>query len=111
MWVARDKYNHLWFFVKYKPVRTHNLWECPVRNCDNFHVEEGYLLNNDSLFPELKYEDEPIEVFLNTGYDMGNQINHVWSMLKCTQDELNKANERAMYYATKYEAIKKIIDE
>ena len=56
MWIARDKEGNLLFWdCDEKPVRVcASTWAC------NNHRGVGYL--DSSLFPELKWEDEPIEV-------------------------------------------------
>lgn len=56
MWIARDKDGTLVLF-KVKPVRCKDKWVSFGVNWENFTIDE-------SLFPELKWEDEPIEVEL-----------------------------------------------
>lgn len=58
MWVARDKDGELVLY-KGKPVRSHSKdkWVSFGVNWENFTIDE-------SLFPDLKWEDEPIEVEL-----------------------------------------------
>lgn len=56
MWVARDENTKLWLFIN-KPIRSKNIlgyWGC-IGECMELDSE---------LFPDLKWEDEPIEVRL-----------------------------------------------
>lgn len=53
MWVARDKDGDLKFFAN-KPIRNEDYWA--------EHPLGEFCRINDWLFPELKWEDEPIEV-------------------------------------------------
>lgn len=52
MFVARDKDNSLYLYYT-KPTRINEEWV----------ADDGFLINSE-LFPELKWEDEPIEVEL-----------------------------------------------
>lgn len=69
MWIARDKDGQLHCFY-YKPYRVNNsLWTCDVPGVEaSWHHWEmivGYWMKlDDLLFPNLKWEDEPIEVEL-----------------------------------------------
>lgn len=53
MWVARDKDNVLTLY-KNKPYRNGDYWTCDI----------PYLIIDESWFPELKWENEPLEVTL-----------------------------------------------
>lgn len=54
MWVARDKDTSLTLFTGLKPVRSeeHGWW----------WMDENLWKIDPSLFPDLKWEDEPIEI-------------------------------------------------
>lgn len=54
MWVARNKDGWLVLFES-KPVRGEGFWYTNSRDDDSMPI-------NSSLFPDLKWEDEPIEV-------------------------------------------------
>ncbi len=56
MWVARDKNNSLWLY-KEKPYRN-EIYEC--WQSEDPYVYVGPI--DKTLFPNLKWEDEPIEV-------------------------------------------------
>ena len=68
MWVARD--NHLGNFNLHlfnrKPIRGERSWvfddDGTIFGCDYMEIDS-------TLFPELKWEDEPIEIFLISGED------------------------------------------
>ena len=57
MWIARDKDQTLWLFEN-KPVREDDLWSNSDSDCMKLSDTTG------QLFPDLKWEDEPIEVDL-----------------------------------------------
>lgn len=62
MWVARDKNKELWFYKK-KPTRYEysHIWA----NYSPKHRKKRYGLRiDDRLFPNLTWEDEPIEIEL-----------------------------------------------
>ena len=60
LWLARDKDGFLTLF-KSKPERAHEEW------VDfNPETEEQFIFIDNSLFPNLKWEDEPIEVNIFT---------------------------------------------
>lgn len=54
-WVARDKCGELYFF-KERPTRSEYVWSCPVCSCRP--------IKDKKVFPDLRWEDEPIEVEL-----------------------------------------------
>ena len=62
------------------------------------------------VFPDMTWDDEPKEVFLNAGFDFALQINHMAAMLKCTQDELMKVREGNAVLYEKLRTIKEIIE-
>lgn len=72
MWIARDKNGNLrWFEIK--PGRDWGEYEDYVKNeltvwKDGVIQNYEHILSSD-LFPDLKWEDEPIEVFLVSGED------------------------------------------
>ena len=72
MWIARDKNGNLrWFETK--PDRDWGEYEDYVKNeltvwKDGVIQNDEHILSSD-LFPDLKWEDEPIEVFLVSGED------------------------------------------
>jgi len=63
MWIARDKDECLWLFID-KPIRsqTNGWWEVDTQN--SLLRDDVCLQINGDLFPELGWEDEPIEVEL-----------------------------------------------
>lgn len=63
MWVARDKDGCLWLYI-YKPIRskTNYWWEVDEQNTPL--DEDDCMLIDIELFPDLSWEDEPIEVEL-----------------------------------------------
>lgn len=63
MWVARDKDGCLWLYI-YKPIRskTNYWWEVDEQNTPL--DEDDCLMIDIELFPDLRWEDEPIEVEL-----------------------------------------------
>ena len=65
-YVARDKNNMLFLFCN-KPIRVIDFWSACERGysiCSEYYRFENLGLNiND--YKDLKWEDEPIEVFLN----------------------------------------------
>ena len=64
-YVARDKCGMLWLYLS-KPVRGKESFECNTHGCvatyDSLFENLG-LNKND--YKDLKWEDEPVEVFLN----------------------------------------------
>lgn len=61
MWVARNKDNSLWV-SNTKPIRTKDKGNKGYWDYDDFY---GILeIKDKSLFPDLTWEDEPIEVKL-----------------------------------------------
>lgn len=56
MWVARDKNDGLCLYIA-KPQRCGIWWNVSLEECDCLKI-------NDALFPDLRWEDEPIEVEL-----------------------------------------------
>lgn len=67
MWVARDEADVLCLYT-HKPIRTENdktignWWILPHEIEDSGEGE--YIVIDPNLFPELRWEDEPIEVEL-----------------------------------------------
>lgn len=63
MWVARDKNGTVWLYTN-KPIRSSmfSRWNVDTEN-SLFSTNEWMEIDGD-LFPDLKWEDEPIEVEL-----------------------------------------------
>ena len=63
-YVARDKNDNLWIYLG-KPIRGANMFQC---NCDNsFILTKNNLKSlglNEKDYADLKWEDEPVEVFI-----------------------------------------------
>lgn len=53
MWIARDKNGELWIFEN-KPVKEDDIYN----NSDSDYMK----ISDKTVFPELKWEDEPLEV-------------------------------------------------
>lgn len=67
-YVARDKFNNLLYLYLGKPRRDTNRFHSNNKGC--IVEREGFLYNfglNTKDFENLKFEDEPVEVFLNLG--------------------------------------------
>lgn len=75
MWIARDKNikyvhnntsNHLWLYITDKPTRMSRAYNPNLDDMDYtgcwLGANSSMMPIDDSLFPELKWEDEPIEV-------------------------------------------------
>lgn len=63
MWVARDKDEDLWLYTdKPKRSQTNCWWEADTQT-NPLDADEVMLINRE-LFPDLSWEDEPIEVDL-----------------------------------------------
>ena len=67
MWASRDKNGSIRLYIE-KPVQKQNIKDSGYENCLDFCTDAdkmiGYLPSNS--FPELKWGDEPIEVFVFT---------------------------------------------
>lgn len=65
MWIARNKEGLLRAFFK-KPIRFENVWNSVEWYDVNSRtsVEKNVITLDDSLFPKLTWEDEPLEVEL-----------------------------------------------
>ena len=66
LYVARDKYNNILYLYLSKPRRYTNRFHSNNKGC--IVEREGFLYNfglNTKDFENLKFEDEPVEVFLN----------------------------------------------
>lgn len=65
-YVARDKFNNILYLYLGKPRRDTNRFHSNNKGC--IVEREGFLYNfglNTKDFENLKFEDEPVEVFLN----------------------------------------------
>lgn len=60
MWIARDKDGSLWLYDE-KPIREE---KCSVWINESNITDEGIGVLQPTMFPSLKWEDEPIEVDL-----------------------------------------------
>ena len=56
LWIARDESGHL-FAYKHKPTRAKDIWY----DDNGFNSEIGNKLPDD-WFPDLRWEDEPVEL-------------------------------------------------
>lgn len=63
MWIARDKQERLWLFID-KPIRSKSKfwWEVDTQN--SLLRDDDCMEIDGELFPDLKWEDKPIEVEL-----------------------------------------------
>jgi hypothetical protein len=61
MWVARDKDGTLWLYID-RPKRARDWWEVDTDN--TLLREDDCLEINGDLYPELRWDDETIEVEL-----------------------------------------------
>ena len=61
-YVARDKNETLWLYLG-KPIRKENEFDAYNSVCGSRYLEEVGL--NIDNYKDLKWEDEPVEVFLN----------------------------------------------
>ena len=66
-YVARDKNKSLWLYLG-KPKRKYSTFSVFYGNCGSFMISEynfkNFGLNKDD-YANLKWEDEPLEVFIN----------------------------------------------
>lgn len=75
MWVARDITNKLWLFID-KPIRDKYVlgyWGCE-NACECMELDS-------KLFPDLKWEDEPIEVNLISTDNIDIELNDMFCQL------------------------------
>ena len=66
-YVARDKNGDLWLYLG-KPIRRNSTFSVSYRNCVGCVINKYYFKYfglNENDFGNLKWEDEPIEVFIN----------------------------------------------
>lgn len=83
MWAARDKNGELHLFTVEKPYRyADSYWE------DEIDFESNKVRIDDSLFPELTWDDEPIEVSLYP------------SMLCSVQEKLSESVDKYFDYVS-----------
>lgn len=110
IFIARDANGDLYLFEK-KPHRTQraegNVWRTD---------ESDYMRVDSSMFPQLTWEDEPMEITLkqkdNTlalSDNSAQQINHVWAMYATLQQEVTKLREENAYWRAKIEDLKKLV--
>ena len=88
MWVARDKDRTLWFFSKF-----------PHQSGIAYYVQDnifGYSSKIDQdLFPDLKYEDGPIEVEVISSkilFSMKKKIDDYEQQIAKLENKLNTIN-------------------
>ena len=62
-YVARDKNGKLWLYIN-KPIRAKDVFISAI-NIDLTYSNCNYLGLNKNDYADLKWEDEPIEVFIN----------------------------------------------
>ena len=62
-YVARDKNDKLWLYIN-KPIRAKDVFVSAI-NIDLTYHNCNYLGLNKNDYTNLKWEDEPVEVFLN----------------------------------------------
>lgn len=110
MFVARDESSALYLFEK-MPHRG-NIYN----KFDWLSDGSGLVQINKELFPNLSWNDEPLEIEIrqvdNTLILSDNsamQINHVWAMYAALQQETAKLREENAYLKAKFASIKSII--
>lgn len=62
-YVARDKNDKLWLYIN-KPIRIKDVFVSAI-NIDLTYCNCNYLGLNKNDYADLKWDDEPIEVFIN----------------------------------------------
>lgn len=62
-YVARDKNGKLWLYIN-KPIRAKDVFVSAI-NIDLTYRNCNYLGLNKNDYSDLKWEDEPVEVFIN----------------------------------------------
>ena len=117
MWVARNKDNSLWLFNTNKPIRSpkydsetdshegeDEYWICGDTNgIEDYDYMYDIIILPHSLFPTLRWEDEPIEVSLSE-----NGINEKYEELKDSYDALHMTYlSQVSLYKSLYEEEKK----
>ena len=64
-YVARDKGGYLWLYIG-KPIREDNFFDSSDNGCFVVNSKLFYKIGlNEKDYDNLKWEDEPVEVFLN----------------------------------------------
>lgn len=64
-YVARDKNGKLWLYMG-KPVRYYDKFRASLSKCNSLtHINFRCFGLNEDDYADLKWEDEPVEVFLN----------------------------------------------
>lgn len=103
MWIAKDDYGMFWLFEN-KPERSGPDW-APTKGYSMTISDKlaGNIVGN------LSWEDEPKEVFFNTGFSMAEQINHVWGMYKTMSEECYRLREENAILRDKLDKIKLVI--
>lgn len=111
MFVARDEGGDLYLFEK-KPHRSRSVG-LDVWITDS---SEDYIHVDSSMFPQLTWEDEPLEVTMKQedttlalSDNNAQQINHVWAMYATLQQEETKLREENAYWRAKFEDLKKLV--
>lgn len=65
-YVARDKNGELWLYIN-KPFRGNNSFNAPLNSLFTFPYYTFHRFGiNENDYANLKWEDEPVEVFVNT---------------------------------------------
>lgn len=62
-YIARDKNDKLWLYIN-KPIRIKDVFVSAI-NIELTYSNCNYLGINENDYANLKWEDEPVEVFLN----------------------------------------------
>lgn len=111
MFAARDETGKLFLFNN-KPERDNS------EQYGYWYASDGeFVLNIDeNLFPNLTWDDEPLEVTMKQddstlalSDNNAQQINHVWAMFAALQQEMAKLREQNSYWYSKFEDIKNVI--
>lgn len=100
MWIVKDDYDTFWLYEN-KPEKYGSDWGIITGDAMSISNE----LARD-IVGNISCEDEPKEVFLNTGFSMAEQINHVWGMYKALSDECCRLREENVILLDKIEKIK-----
>lgn len=115
MWIARDeniKYvhnntsNHLWLYITDKPIRMSRAYNPNLDDMDYtgcwLGADSSMMPIDDSLFPELKWEDEPQEVCLCVNNEKYHTVkvevlDRLYSEKQSLEDRIEKYNSLPWY--------------
>ena len=111
MYAARNENGKLFLFNN-KHIRDDNF----LYRCWRASDSEFVLNIDDNMFPNLTWDDEPLEVSMKQedatlalSDNNAKQINHVWAMYAALQQEMAKLQAENSYWHAKFESIKSII--